>query len=282
MMQRVKNIQEVRAVVSKWRSGEDTVGFVPTMGNLHSGHLQLVQQAKKRVKRVVVSIYVNPLQFGGSGDFDAYPRTLEEDKLKLESVGVDLLFLPSSDEMYPRSMDAATKIQVPELSDILCGEFRPGHFEGVATVVNKLLNIVLPDVLFLGEKDYQQLLVVRRMTEDLAMNVEVEGVATVREADGLAKSSRNQYLDQDQRGRAAQLYKTLQYIKKQAVETHIDFPILEQEAVALLKAVGFTPEYVRICDADTLLPATPETNNKIILAAAKLGKARLIDNLCIN
>lgn len=280
-MQHVKKIQEVRTIVSNWRSIDASIGFVPTMGNLHSGHLQLVQQAKQRVKRVVASIYVNPLQFGGSNDFDTYPRTFEQDAQKLEDIGVDMLFTPGSDEMYPRTMEATTKIQVPGISDILCGEFRPGHFEGVATVVNTFLNIVQPDVLFLGEKDYQQLLVVRQMIEDLAMNVEVEGVATVRESDGLAMSSRNQYLNQEQRARAAQLYKTLLYLKKQATETGIAFNILEQEAIALLKSVGFKPEYVRICDAETLQSATADTNDKIVLAAAWLGKARLIDNLFI-
>jgi len=281
-MQLVKKIKEVRTLVSNWRSEKALIGFVPTMGNLHSGHLQLVQHAKQRTNRVVASIYVNPLQFGGSNDFDAYPRTFEQDKQKLEDAGVDMLFAPDSNEMYPRTMEAATKIQVPGLSDILCGEFRPGHFEGVATVVNKFLNIVQPDVLYLGEKDYQQLMVVRQMISDLAMNVEVEGVATVREPNGLAMSSRNQYLHQEQRARAAQLYKTLLYLKKQATETGIAFNILEEEAITLLKTVGFRPEYVRICDAATLQPATTDTNEKIVLAAAWMGKARLIDNLLID
>ena len=280
-MQLIKEIQGVRTLVSSWRADKDTIGFVPTMGNLHTGHLQLVEQAKRRSKRVVVSIYVNPLQFGGSNDFDTYPRTFEQDKQRLEQVGTDMLFAPSSDEMYPRTMAAATKVQVPVLSDILCGEFRPGHFTGVATVVNKFLNIVQPDVLYLGEKDYQQLLVVRQMVEDLAMNVQVEGVATVREAGGLAMSSRNQYLDPEQRRVATLLFITLDAVKKQVIESNADFNALENEAFAALKAAGFNPEYFRICDAESLQPATRSTTHKIVLAAAWLGKARLIDNLII-
>jgi len=280
-MQLIKDIQGVRSLVSNWRSEKDIIGFVPTMGNLHSGHLHLIEQAKQRSKRVIVSIYVNPLQFGGSNDFDTYPRTFEQDKQKLEEVGTDMLFAPSSDEMYPRTMEAATKVQVPVLSDILCGEFRPGHFTGVATVVNKFLNIVQPDILYLGEKDYQQLLVVRQMVEDLAMNVQVEGVATVREAGGLAMSSRNQYLDQEQRRAATLLFVTLGAVKKQVIESNADFNALENEALAALKAAGFNPEYVRICDAESLQQATRSTIHKIVLVAAWLGKARLIDNLLI-
>ena len=281
-MQLIREIHGVRSLVSSWRANKELIGFVPTMGNLHSGHLQLVEQAKQHVKRVVVSIYVNPLQFGGSNDFDTYPRTFELDKQKLEEVGTDMLFAPSSEEMYPRTMEAATKVQVPVLSDILCGEFRPGHFTGVATVVNKFLNIVQPDILYLGEKDYQQLLVVRQMVEDLAMNVQVEGVATVRETGGLAMSSRNQYLDEKQRSQAAQLIKTLEDVKSRAIDTNLAFSDLENEALASLKATGFDPEYVRICDAETLQPAIKSTTHKIVLAAAWLGKARLIDNLFID
>ncbi len=280
-MQLLKKIQDVRSMVSGWHSNKNLVGFVPTMGNLHPGHLQLVRHAKQRVERVIASIYVNPLQFGGSNDFDAYPRTFEQDKLKLEEVGVDMLFAPGNDEMYPRSMERATKIQVPDISDILCGEYRPGHFVGVATIVNKFLNIVQPDVLYLGEKDYQQLLVVRQMVEDLALHVKVEGVATVRETDGLAMSSRNQYLDENQRAIAAQLYRILRDVKKQVAESDMALDLLEEQAMASLNAAGFKPEYVCICDMKTLQPATKSTDHKIVLAAAWLGKARLIDNLFI-
>lgn len=253
------------------------MALVPTMGNLHQGHLELVRRA--RADRVVVSIFVNPLQFGEGEDYEAYPRTLEADAEKLGFLGVDMLFTPEVPVMYSSAPDFHTRVEVPGLSDILCGAYRPGHFIGVATVVCKLLNIIQPDTALFGEKDFQQLLIIRRMVKDLCIPVKVVGVSTLRESDGLAMSSRNSYLTPEERGRAPGLYQTLQWVREQIVQGRDDFDVLEQEAAGLLRDAGLWPDYVSVRRCADLGPPGPGDGELIVLAAANLGRARLIDNL---
>ena len=255
------------------------VAFVPTMGNLHEGHLTLMREARKHAQTVICSIFVNPMQFGVNEDLDKYPRTLDADIAALESVGVDLLYFPSSDTMYPKPLVDQTKVEVPVISDLYCGASRPGHFVGVATVVAKLFNMVQPDVALFGTKDFQQLAVIRRMVTDLAMPIEIIGVPTVRNADGLAMSSRNQYLTSEQRAIAPKIYAEL----KQLAETlSQNLSQLEQQSAdsqRRLAEAGFEPDYLHVLDAETLLPLTDQSEQGVILIAAKLGAARLIDNI---
>lgn len=281
-MQTVASIAEVRSLVAAWRAAGQRVAFVPTMGNLHAGHIHLVDEAHRHADKVVASIFVNPLQFGPSEDFAAYPRTLAADQEKLAAAGCDLLFAPGEQEMYPLGRDGLTFVEVPGLSDILCGAFRPGHFRGVATVVSKLFNIVQPDVALFGKKDYQQLLVIRLMVRDLNMGLEIVGVPTVREADGLAMSSRNGYLAADERQLATEVYATLQAVAAGVQGGVSDYAALEAAAVTRLERAGFRPDYVSVRRAEDLgLPQAGE-RRLVVLAAARLGKTRLIDNLLIN
>jgi len=272
----------LRGRVSEWRQTGLRIGFVPTMGNLHAGHFRLVQRAREIADRVVVSIFVNPSQFGPGEDYDAYPRTFEADCAGLADQGADLLFYPAVADIYPRPFSAMAQVEVPGLSDILCGAARPGHFKGVTTVVCKLFNLVQPDVALFGQKDYQQLALIRQMVNDLSMPVVIEGVPTVREEDGLALSSRNQYLSLDERSVAPQLYQCLQQAAKALAAGERDWPAMESEQCARLYASGFNPDYFSIRDADTLEEPEINTVNFIILVAARLGKARLIDNLAVN
>ncbi|BAO44190.1 pantoate--beta-alanine ligase [Thiolapillus brandeum] len=255
------------------------VALVPTMGNLHQGHLTLVRRAREVADNVVVSIFVNPLQFDRQEDLDAYPRTLDKDAALLEKEGVDLVFNPPVDDIYPESMQTHTRVEVPGLSDIFCGASRPGHFAGVATIVCKLFNMVQPDCAVFGKKDFQQLLIVRHMVEDLAMPVEIIGVDTVREADGLAMSSRNNYLDEAQRARAPALYAALQHTAAALRAGRRDFTALEAEATDLIAAGGLEPDYLGIRRAADLGMPDPDERSLVILGAAYLGLARLIDNL---
>jgi len=270
---------EVHAVVRGWHQQAERIGFVPTMGNLHEGHLRLVDVAREHCDRVVVSLFVNPMQFGVGEDFARYPRTLDSDQAKLVERQVDMVFVPDDQTMYPHGHQQTSYIDVPGLSTGLEGAQRPGHFRGVATVVNKLFNIVQPDVAVFGEKDYQQLLVIRRMVRDLDMPIEILGEATVREPDGLALSSRNQYLTQQQRQDAPGLYETLQYVRERLLRGGVDFTDLEQDAIMRLEKQGFVPDYVAIRQSDTLLEPKNHTDQMVILAAARLGATRLIDNL---
>jgi pantoate--beta-alanine ligase len=248
------------------------------MGNLHAGHLALVAEARRLAERVVVSIFVNPLQFGPQEDFGAYPRTLARDQELLAGAGTDLLFAPSVEVVYPRGQADQTRVEVPGISDILCGASRPGHFVGVATVVCKLFNMVQPDLAVFGEKDYQQLLVIRRMTLDLSLPVVIQGLATVREADGLAMSSRNGYLTAQERARAPTLYLTLQRCAEW-LRQGLDIAAVEGLAGEEITAAGFGPDYVSVRRATDL--GLPQVGDRelVILAAARLGRARLIDNL---
>lgn len=281
-MQTVNTIAQLREQIAAWRQAGERIALVPTMGNLHVGHLELVQQARQQADRVVVSIFVNPLQFGAGEDFDSYPRTLEADAAQLEQANADLLFAPPVDEVYPRPQTEQATVTVPGLSDILCGASRPGHFSGVATVVCKLFNMVQPDLALFGEKDFQQLLVIRRMTEDLCLPVEIQGVPTVREQDGLARSSRNGYLTSEERIRAPALYRVLCETAEAMRLGDSDYARLEAAAIEQLATAGFGPDYFSIRRASDL--GLPEAGEKdlVILAAAQLGKARLIDNLRVS
>ena len=282
-MHTVHTLTELRAQIAVWKQAGERVALVPTMGNLHRGHLHLVQQARESATRTVASIFVNPLQFGPNEDFAAYPRTFDEDARQLAAVGLDLLFAPGVADVYPRPMEQMTHVTVPQLPTVLCGASRPTHFLGVTTVVTKLFNMVQPDVALFGEKDWQQLVIIRRMTADLDLPVDIIGVPTVREADGLAMSSRNGYLTPAQRAIAPTLYATLRATAERWQAGERAYTILENHAKVQLAAAGFRPDYFEIRRADNLQRPTPEetTADLRIFAAAGLGRARLIDNLAL-
>ncbi|WP_372748619.1 pantoate--beta-alanine ligase [Litorivivens sp.] len=269
------------ALNSERRNGR-RVAFVPTMGNLHEGHLQLVRRARALGDVVVVSIFVNPLQFGANEDLDKYPRTLTADKEKLFAEGVQYLFHPGVEEMYPNGMGAQAIVSVPGVSESHCGASRPGHFDGVSTVVTKLFQIVQPDVAVFGKKDFQQLAVIRKMVADLCMPIHIEGVDTARAEDGLALSSRNGFLDQRQRQAAPFLHQTLQSCREAIACGFDSYAELERHARLTLQDAGFEPDYFSICDASTLAEVTMDTEEIVILAAARLGDTRLIDNVTLN
>jgi pantoate--beta-alanine ligase len=272
------NSQLQKALRQARQSGR-SVAFVPTMGNLHEGHLDLVRKARSLCDIVVVSIFVNPMQFGAGEDLDSYPRTLIADKEKLFSEGVQILFTPSAEEIYPEGLDSQTQVHVPDLADTLCGKDRPGHFTGVATVVSKLFNIVRPDVAVFGEKDFQQLSIIRKMVADLCMPIEIVGVRTAREEDGLALSSRNGYLTRSERAIAPTLNDVLTECREAIACGFDNFRELEVHAQLKLIQAGFEPDYIQIRDARTLREVTEQTEEVAILAAARLGKPRLIDNV---
>ncbi len=281
-MKRVDSVHALRGRVRAWRAAGERVVLVPTMGNLHRGHTELVEHARGIGDRVLVSIFVNPMQFGQGEDFASYPRTLEADAGKLEAAEADLLFHPGVEEVYPRPAGEQTRVEVPGLSAILCGASRPGHFVGVATVVCKLLNMAQPDAAVFGEKDFQQLMVIRRMVEDLAMPVEIVGVPTVREPDGLALSSRNGYLTVDERRRAPALYRVLAAAAEALREGRSDYGALETAARDELHGAGLRPDYFEIRrQADLGIPG-PGESSLVVVAAAYLGRARLIDNLSVS
>ena len=276
------SVAELRKRIQRWRDINQKVALVPTMGNLHAGHIALVKHAQQLADRVVVSIFVNPMQFGPKEDFAAYPRTPDADRLQLAVAGTDLLFTPEVDEVYPGGMDKVSRVEVPAFDGILDGASRPGHFTGVATVVTKLFNMVQPDVAVFGEKDYQQLLVIRRMVKDLCLPVQVVGHPTLREPDGLAMSSRNQYLTKSERAQAPLLRRVLAEAGALLRDGSKDFHGLQAQARRRLEEGGFKPDYVEVRNADTLAPATADDTRLVVLAAAWLGKARLIDNLSMD
>ena len=273
-------IVDLRKALLPWRLAGERIAFVPTMGNLHAGHLKLVEEAKLSADRVVVSIFVNPTQFGAGEDFEAYPRTEAEDRQKLEAADTDALFLPSVGEMYAKG--AKTVVSVKNLSSLHCGASRPGHFDGVATVVCKLFNLVQPDVAFFGQKDFQQLVIIRAMVSDLNIPVEIRSIATVRESGGLAMSSRNGYLSPDELQAAPKLYQALCVARDEILSGEAYFDGIESNALAYLEKVGFMPDYFSICKPDDLLKADKKATDIVILAAAKLGRTRLIDNVCFS
>ncbi|MFT6776886.1 MAG: pantoate--beta-alanine ligase [Paraglaciecola sp.] len=280
-MQLINEILDLREIRRTWQNNAKVIAFVPTMGNLHQGHLNLVREAKKQADIVVVSIFVNPMQFGPDEDLDAYPRTLESDSRLLKNLGVDVLFMPKVSDIYARGLEQQTFVEVPGLSYMICGASRPGHFRGVATIVCKLFNMVQPNSAFFGEKDFQQLQVIKAMVTDLSMNLKVFGVTTTRENDGLAMSSRNQYLKSEERKLAPILYEKMQKISDEVQTGRRDFTTLTQEYKLQLSKLGFNPDYLEIRSAETLLQPGHEDKHLVLLVAAFLGKTRLIDNLQI-
>jgi len=270
---------ELRSWVNKLRSGHKGIGFVPTMGNLHRGHMRLVETALERNDTVICSIFINPLQFGPEEDLETYPRSPEQDHASLQAAGCHGLFLPSVIEIYGGSLKDHTSIHVPGLSDVLCGKSRPDHFDGVATVVAKLFNLVRPDDAYFGLKDYQQFLIIQKMVRDLALPVQLLGVETVRERTGLAMSSRNNYLDPKQREQATAIYQTLSRCAESIRAGARNYDQLERESVTAIAAAGLRPDYFAVCAASTLRRATVADDELVILAAAYIGRNRLIDNL---
>ncbi|TAN05160.1 MAG: pantoate--beta-alanine ligase [Rhodanobacteraceae bacterium] len=281
-MRSVGDLRSLRACVRAWKQEGQRIGFVPTMGNLHAGHFSLVELAHRHAERVVASVFVNPTQFGPNEDFGRYPRTLAEDTVGLIEHGCDLLFAPAVEVMYPGGPEHTLKIHVPDVGDTLEGAHRPGHFDGVATVVAKLLVMVEPDVAVFGQKDWQQQLLVRRLVQELALPLEIITGPIVREADGLALSSRNRYLDANQRARAPELHATLEWMRSSFAEGHVRAAV-EGAAVRRLERAGFAPDYAAVRRAmDLAIPAEGERTGLMALVAARLGTTRLIDNLCFD
>ncbi|UUO24314.1 pantoate--beta-alanine ligase [Colwellia sp. M166] len=280
-MQTIETISTLRSEINLWRQQGLKIAFVPTMGNLHQGHIALVEKAKQMADKVVVSIFVNPMQFGVNEDIDNYPRTMAADQEKLAIGGCDILFIPTPAIIYPKGLDKQSYIEVPNVSDGYCGESRPGHFRGVATVVCKLFNIVQPDIACFGLKDYQQVQVIQTMVEDLSMPIEILPVETVREDSGLALSSRNNYLTAEEKKIAPALSQNIQWLAK-AIQRDNDFIGLAKKAASYIDNAGMKTDYIHICHARTLQPASEDDKELVILAAAHCGKARLIDNLRIS
>jgi len=283
-MNTVESIKDLREQVKSWRMQGLTIAFVPTMGNLHDGHLALVKAAHQHADKVIVSIFVNPMQFGLSEDIDNYPRTLAQDKESLKKVSTDLLFTPTAETIYPKGFGESSYVEVPNISNLYCGASRPGHFRGVATVVCKLFNLVQPDVACFGSKDYQQLQVIKNMVDDLSMPVDIIPVEIIREESGLAMSSRNGYLTPKELAIAPVLYQTLQWLSEQLAANHQarDYAVLVMQASEKLDKAGLKTDYINLCHAQTLAPVDPNDKEIVILAAAYLGKARLIDNLPVS
>jgi len=280
-MDTVTTVTAVREHVRRWRSEGRRVAFVPTMGNLHAGHVSLIDTARSHGDRFVASIFVNPMQFGPNEDYAQYPRTPTQDARMLTEAGCNLMFMPDVAAIYPNGSERATRVDVPSLSRILDGEFRPGHFEGVSTIVSALFHIVEPDVAVFGEKDFQQLTIIRRMVADLCMPVEIVGAPTVRDTDGLAMSSRNQYLTPAERQTAPIIYQTLQAAAKRLQAVDTEFASIENTGVATLQKAGMKPDYFSIRRAQDLGAPASDTRHLVVLTAARLGKARLIDNIQI-
>jgi pantoate--beta-alanine ligase len=280
-MKRIDTTEDLRALLTVWHPEGDRIALVPTMGNLHKGHLKLVEMAKEHAERVIVSVFVNPTQFGPNEDFDAYPRTLDKDAMKLTRAGADVLFAPSVAEMYPEGSDNATRIFVPHLSDELEGVARPGHFTGVTSVVARLFNICHPNVAVFGQKDYQQFVILKRMAEDLHLPVKLIAVPTERDANGLALSSRNSYLDDNQRETATAISLVLNSLLSMVEDGNRDFAALEQSAAEQIAAAGLQSDYVAIRDAGDLSAPGDASLHLVALAAARCGTVRLIDNVLI-
>jgi len=281
-LEAIDDKDELRELLSDWRQAGEHVALVPTMGNLHDGHLTLVDIARQNAERVVVSIFVNPTQFGAQEDYESYPRTLELDKRKLNRAKADLVFIPTVETLYPFGTDTATSVTVPVLTDELCGEVRPGHFDGVTSVVSRLFGLVQPDVAVFGQKDYQQLVVIKRLVADMSLPIEIVSAPTHREEDGLATSSRNQYLTEDERRIAPKLFATLEGVAHALESGSESYADLEAEARNTLQTAGFVPEYVSIRRAETLDAPDRDTDELVVLAAARLGSARLIDNVMVH
>lgn len=281
-MYQSQDVEELRQYVQHWKDHGESVAFIPTMGNLHDGHLSLIRKGQSLCDRSICSIFVNPMQFGANEDFNHYPRTLDHDIQLLESVGCDLVYMPTASELYPQGLDKISQIHVTGLTENFEGSHRPGHFTGVATVVLKLFNIVKPDVSVFGKKDYQQYRVIRKMVSDLDLDVRIVGEETTREKSGLATSSRNQYLDTEQQHQASMIYQQLQAAQNRINRGERDFASIEQEAINMLDNNGFKTEYFAVCNAETLEPASEGDRDLVILVTAILGETRLLDNIEIS
>ena len=277
MTKKIKTIVDLRDELTETRKLKKKISLVPTMGNIHEGHLSLIKNAQKQSDYVVVSIFVNPTQFVAGEDFNEYPRTLDSDIELISKLNVNLVFIPEAIELYPMNNKISTEVSIPELESIYCGKHRPGHFRGVATIVSKLFNIVQPDIAIFGEKDYQQLLIIRSLVKNLFLPIEIIGLPTVREASGLAMSSRNNYLTEPERQKAPMLYECIKTTVNLIINGAKDYEKLEREAKLFLEKAGFKIEYYNICDSETLGPVQGKT--LVVLAAVWLGKTRLIDNV---
>jgi len=278
-MRCVNDKTSLHKIIAGWHDAGETVAFVPTMGNLHDGHLSLVDEAKRQADHCVVSIFVNPAQFGPGEDYERYPRTEQQDRDKLAERGADLVYLPSVDDIYPDGLATGADIHVPaELNGVLCGAARPGHFDGVASVVRRLFKAVTPDIAVFGNKDYQQLQVIRWLVDEYSLAVKLIGIPIARDQDGLALSSRNQYLSVDERKQASQLFAQLRDIQIAIEQGEKDFESLSRRARQTLESTGWVVDYVTVLGAD-LKPAEQTHHNLVVLAAAKLGDTRLIDNI---
>ena len=278
-METVFDLAGLHRVVTPWKTEGASIAFVPTMGNLHQGHFSLIKRARELADKTIVSIFVNPIQFGKGEDYESYPSTLEQDSVGLATHDLDLLFAPDLKQLYPGGVETDTRVVVPELSNILCGRFRPEHFSGVATVVAKLLLNTQPNVALFGEKDYQQLLVIRRVVTDLCMPIEIVGMLIVREDDGLAMSSRNAYLNMTERKQAPLIYETLQAAAQHLRHTPDQIPAIEAQGMKALEAGGFRPEYFSVRRTEDLAEPVAQDLRLSILTAVWLGSARLIDNV---
>ena len=264
-----------------WQQDGDSIALVPTMGNLHSGHISLVRLAHEYAERVIVSVFVNPTQFGPNEDYSSYPRSLDNDRRRLSRAGVDVLFAPGNEEIYPFGEEVMTRVSVPDLSTMLCGDNRPGHFDGVTSVVSRLFNIIQPDVAVFGQKDYQQLVIIRRMVQDLHLPIKILAGQTQRQDDGLALSSRNRYLTEADRAVAPQLHAALRRCRDQISSGNRDYASLEADGREQLAACGFGVDYFSIRKAGDLSPPEADSRHLVIMAAARLGSARLIDNILL-
>ncbi len=280
-MQVVHTREELAELTAEWRHHGDHIALVPTMGSLHKGHLSLVDLAREHAERVVVTIFVNPTQFGEGEDFDEYPRTLDRDTRRLKNTPADVIFAPAVETMYPFGLEMATRVAVPGLTENFCGASRPGHFDGVTTVVARLFAIVQPDVAVFGQKDYQQQLVIRHMTVDMSLPIKIITGPTIRESDGLAMSSRNSYLNEEERARAPKLFETLALVGEELQNGRRNFEQLETEALERLRGAGFDVDYFAIRRAQNLETPDRDCDELVILAAARLGSARLIDNIVV-
>ena len=280
-MQVISSKQELHEQLREWRHHDDHIALVPTLGNLHAGHIKLVELAREHAERVVVSVYVNPTQFGEDEDFEDYPRTLERDTRRLKQIGADVLFVPDDETVYPYGHDCATVVSVPGLTENFCGASRPGHFDGVTTVVARLFALVQPDVAVFGQKDYQQQLIIRFMTEDLSLPIRIITAETVREDDGLAMSSRNQYLTDKERTVAPLLHEALSELGSALQNGKRDFEDLEKIAIGRLEKAGFRIDYVAVRRAHNLAPPDRDCDELVVIAAVHLGVARLIDNIVV-
>ena len=281
-MDQATSVVELRQYVQHWKDHGQSIAFIPTMGNLHDGHMSLIEKGQSLSDRTICSIFVNPMQFGPNEDWDHYPRSLEADIDKLEKIGCDLAYMPTASELYPEGLERISKVQVTDLTDDFEGAHRPGHFTGVATVVLKLFNIVKPDVSVFGKKDFQQYRVISKMVEDFNLDVQIIGQETTREPSGLATSSRNQYLDAAQRERAARIYATLQAAAARIETGARDYTAIEADAIASLDGDGFKTDYFAVCNAHTLRRADAEDRDLVILVTAALGGTRLLDNIEIS